>query len=179
MIFGKDTTAKNSIGNTSDVQACFLRGPVDTEIAVLIAGAPPEQAAVMAQRKKGVAARKGKAATRGKARKPAKSTRGKATKRTSARATPRKRVTKAKSKRAVAKKVVPTGETVIVDMVPIGETVIVDMIDEPVPGVMVVTEFEATRIRGPNAKPEQPEDCLLYTSPSPRDRTRSRMPSSA
>ena len=26
---------------------------------------------------------------------------------------------------------------------------------------------------------EQTEDCLLYTSPSPRDRTRSRMPSSA
>ena len=25
----------------------------------------------------------------------------------------------------------------------------------------------------------QPENCLLYTSPSPRDRTRSRMPSSA
>ena len=25
----------------------------------------------------------------------------------------------------------------------------------------------------------QPYDCLLYTSPSPRDRTRSRMPSSA
>ena len=25
----------------------------------------------------------------------------------------------------------------------------------------------------------QPGDCLLYTSPSPRDRTRSRMPSSA
>ena len=25
----------------------------------------------------------------------------------------------------------------------------------------------------------QPETCLLYTSPSPRDRTRSRMPSSA
>ena len=25
----------------------------------------------------------------------------------------------------------------------------------------------------------QEEDCLLYTSPSPRDRTRSRMPSSA
>ena len=24
-----------------------------------------------------------------------------------------------------------------------------------------------------------PKDCLLYTSPSPRDRTRSRMPSSA
>ena len=26
---------------------------------------------------------------------------------------------------------------------------------------------------------EQPQTCLLYTSPSPRDRTRSRMPSSA
>ena len=26
---------------------------------------------------------------------------------------------------------------------------------------------------------DQPIDCLLYTSPSPRDRTRSRMPSSA
>ena len=28
-------------------------------------------------------------------------------------------------------------------------------------------------------RPERPELCLLYTSPSPRDRTRSRMPSSA
>jgi hypothetical protein len=107
-----------------------------------IAGVPPEQAVVMAQQKKRVVAR-----TRGKARRPAKSARGKATKRASAKATPRKRVTKAKSKRPVAKKVVPTVETVIVDM-----------IEEPVPGVMVVTEFEATGIRGPNAKPEQPEE---------------------
>ena len=29
------------------------------------------------------------------------------------------------------------------------------------------------------AEMEEMEDCLLYTSPSPRDRTRSRMPSSA
>ena len=45
------------------------------------------------------------------------------------------------------------------------------------------------RVAGPNAKFGQPEvnlgiipgygGCLLYTSPSPRDRTRSRMPSSA
>ena len=28
-------------------------------------------------------------------------------------------------------------------------------------------------------KPDEYKDCLLYTSPSPRDRTRSRMPSSA
>ena len=101
----------------------------------------------MAKRKKRAAAHRGKAATRRKARKPAKSVRGKAAKRTNARATPRKRVTKAKSKRAVAKKVVPKVETVIVDM-----------IEEPVPGVMVVTEFEATGIRGPNANPEQPNE---------------------
>ena len=31
----------------------------------------------------------------------------------------------------------------------------------------------------PDHNLEQSEDCLLYTSPSPRDRTRSRMPSSA
>jgi len=159
MIFGKDTTAKNSIGITSDVQACFLRGPADTEIAVLIAGAPPEQAAVMAQRKKRVAARRGKAATRGKARKPAKSVRGKTAKRSSARATPKKRVTKAKSKRAVAKKVAPTVETVIVDM-----------IEEPVPGVMVVTEFEATGIREPNANPEQPKESRGAATPESEER---------
>ena len=28
-------------------------------------------------------------------------------------------------------------------------------------------------------RPDRPNGCLLYTSPSPRDRTRSRMPSSA
>jgi hypothetical protein len=149
----------NSIGNTSDVQACFLRGPADTEFVAFIAGAPPEQAAIMAQRKKRVAARKRKAATRGKARKPAKSVRGKTAKRTSARATPRKRVTKAKSKRAVAKKVVPTVETVIVDM-----------IEEPVPGVMVVTEFEATRIRGPNANLEQPKESRAAAPPESEER---------
>ena len=33
-------------------------------------------------------------------------------------------------------------------------------------------------LRGLDIEPE-PETCLLYTSPSPRDRTRSRMPSSA
>jgi hypothetical protein len=58
-------------------------------------------------------------------------------------------VSKAKSKRAVAKKMVPPVETVIVDI-----------IEEPVPGVMVVTEFEATGLRGPNANPEQPKEGL-------------------
>ena len=113
----------------------------------------------MAQQKKRAAARSGKAATRGKARKPAKSVRGKTAKRTSAKATPRKRVTKAKSKRAVAKKVVPTVETVIVDV-----------IEEPVPGVMVVTEFEATAIRGPNANPEQSEENRGVAAPKSEER---------
>jgi hypothetical protein len=123
------------------------------------AGALIELAAVMAKRKKRAAARRGKAATRGKARKPAKSVRGKSAKRTSARATPKKRVTKAKSKRAVAKKVVSTVETVIVDM-----------IEEPVPGVMVVTEFEATGIREPNANPEQPKESRGTASPESEER---------
>jgi hypothetical protein len=127
-------------------------------MAMLIAGAPPEKAAVMAKRKKRAAARSGKAATRGKARKPANSVRWKAAKRTSAKATPRKRVTKAKSKRAVAEKVVPTVETVM------------DIIEEPAPGVMVVTEFEATGIRGPNANPEQPEESRDAAPPESGER---------
>ena len=39
-------------------------------------------------------------------------------------------------------------------------------------------EFLITQ-RMPNARYGGYWDCLLYTSPSPRDRTRSRMPSSA
>ena len=39
-----------------------------------------------------------------------------------------------------------------------------------------LTEFNPT---GYNNQPNWASDCLLYTSPSPRDRTRSRMPSSA
>jgi hypothetical protein len=125
----------------------------------------------MAQRKKQAAARRGKAATRGKARKAAKPVRGKTAKHTTARAAPRKRVTKAKSKRAVAKKAVPTkakrpkpaGMTSV-------ETVIVDIIEEPVPGVVVVTEFEATGIRGPNANPEQPEESGGAAPPDSEER---------
>jgi hypothetical protein len=49
------------------------------------------------------------------------------------------------------------------------ETVIVDVIEEPVPGVMVVTEFEATGIRGPNANPEQPQKSRGATPPEPEE----------
>ena len=41
---------------------------------------------------------------------------------------------------------------------------------------IVRREIEGSGFRGKNKKYET---CLLYTSPSPRDRTRSRMPSSA
>ena len=41
------------------------------------------------------------------------------------------------------------------------------------------TWFFETFILKPFAPGYKPSDCLLYTSPSPRDRTRSRMPSSA
>ena len=38
----------------------------------------------------------------------------------------------------------------------------------------LIKPFESTQVREVKGK-----NCLLYTSPSPRDRTRSRMPSSA
>ena len=41
-------------------------------------------------------------------------------------------------------------------------------------------EYDAvSRLRDSQLGDERVKDCLLYTSPSPRDRTRSRMPSSA
>ena len=113
-------------------------------MAVIFAGIPSEKAAVMAQWKKRAAERRGRVPTRDKACKLVKSMHGKAINRARVKTTPRKRLTKLKPKLAVVKKAVPTVETVIVDM-----------IDEPVPGVMAVTEFLAMGMRGSNAKPEQ------------------------
>ena len=45
-------------------------------------------------------------------------------------------------------------------------------------GAFMVTPQELEAIVGPKVK-DAAAICLLYTSPSPRDRTRSRMPSSA
>jgi hypothetical protein len=39
---------------------------------------------------------------------------------------------------------------------PVVETVVVDVIEEPLPGVTVVTEFQATEVR--EASPEQPQE---------------------
>ena len=45
--------------------------------------------------------------------------------------------------------------------------------------VSLLADFLADRFKVKKALEQWMEDCLLYTSPSPRDRTRSRMPSSA
>ncbi len=99
----------------------------------------------MAQRKKRGAARK---ATLKRGRAP-KRARTRMVKRVAAKTTPKKRVTKTKAKRAATKKAPikapgpppPQGDAA-------AEKVIVDVIEEPVPGVTVVTEFEATRVQG-------------------------------
>src|SRR5260370_15935472 len=78
--------------------------------------------------------RRRKSATRGKARKVAKSARGKPTKRTVARAKP---------KRATVKKAAP--KVVRRTKQPAVETVVVDLIEQPAPGVITVTEVEETR----------------------------------
>jgi hypothetical protein len=41
---------------------------------------------------------------------------------------------------------------------PVVETVVVDVVEEPIPGVAVVTETEATEVRGAGAAPERPEE---------------------
>jgi hypothetical protein len=43
------------------------------------------------------------------------------------------------------------------------ETVVVDVIEEPVPGVNTVTEFEETEVREPSESPEQPEEREIWT----------------
>ena len=103
----------------------------------------------MAKRKKGAKVQKrgklprGNSATRGKASKVSKSARGKAKKRTIARAKP---------KRTAVKKAAQKNVQRMKHEIPAVETVIVDVIEEPVPGVITVTEFEETeaseRIRG-------------------------------
>ena len=106
----------------------------------------------MAQRKKRSAVRKGKSIARRKARKPSKSARGIPAKRTVARAIPRKRLAKANVKRG-AKKARKRVRAVKPPSTPAVETVVVAVIEEPVPGVTVVTEFEATEVREAGAAP--------------------------
>src|SRR5450756_2920927 len=102
----------------------------------------------MAQRKKRAMARKGRTVKRGKAPKRARSAQTRTAKRLVAKTRPKQQVTKAKPKRVAAKKAAPS-KTMPPKQPgkPQAATVIVDMIEEPVPGVLVITEFEATGIR--------------------------------
>ena len=86
-----------------------------------------------AQSKKRAKLRRGSSAARRKTRKASKPARG--TKRTVARARP---------KRAGAKKATRKREQRVYPPSPGVETAVVDVIEEPVPGVIAVTEYEET-----------------------------------
>ena len=109
----------------------------------------------MAQRKKRATVRKGTPTARGKVRKASKSRRGKSAKRSAAKTTPKKRLTKLRPKRAGAKKPArkkmrPTNPSV--------ETIIGNAVEEPVPGVITITEFEETEVHEEGEGPETPEE---------------------
>jgi hypothetical protein len=72
-----------------------------------------------------------------------------------ARATPRKR--SAKELKRGAKKPRKKVRAMKPPSIPVVETVVVDVIEEPLPGVTVVTEFEATEVREAGAAPAPPE----------------------
>jgi hypothetical protein len=126
----------------------------------------------MAKRKKQASPRKGTVSKRGKARtkrvsagprKAAKHTGAKArAKKAAHRVAPKTRAKKLglkpRAKRAASKKIGPRAtEPSRQAAEATKETVVVDIIEEPVPGVVVVTEFESVRASGPEAPCPQPE----------------------
>ena len=125
----------------------------------------------MAKRRARALARKGTASKRVKAGKKVKSTPRKSAKRTGAKARATKaarRVTaktkakkpgiKPRAKQAALKKVGPRPtEPSTKAAEATEETVIVDIVEEAVPGVVLVTEFEPVRTSGPDASSPQPE----------------------
>jgi hypothetical protein len=125
----------------------------------------------MAKRKVKALARKGTASKRGKIGKKVNAAPKKAAKRTgakvSAKKTARRGAAKTKAKKleikprarqAALKKVGPrpTEPSTKADE-GTEETIIVDIVEEAVPGVVVVTEFESGRTNGPEAPSPQPE----------------------
>ena len=122
----------------------------------------------MVQRKKR-ATLKAKSTARAKARKASKSARGKAANRTVAKPTPKKRLAKPEPKRAGAKKVARKKvRSMKPPSTPAVQTVVVDVIEEPVPGVTVVTEFEAIEVREPGTdKAKESQDSTPRESEEP------------
>jgi hypothetical protein len=125
----------------------------------------------MIKRKQRASARKKTASKRGKARTRIKSsprksakrvgrkTRAeKATKRDAVKTKAKKQTIKPRAKRTAPKKAAPPLSEAPTQLAEATEeNVIVDLIDEPVPGVVVVTEFEAVRISRPKADTPQSE----------------------
>jgi hypothetical protein len=126
----------------------------------------------MAKRKQRALSRKKTASKRRKARtrlKPAsrkaakragRKTRAEiAAKRVAVKTKAKKRATKPRAKRGAPKKAAPRPtEPRIQSVEATEETVIVDIIDEPIPGVVVVTEFESVRTSRPETPTLQPQD---------------------
>jgi len=125
----------------------------------------------MVKRKERALARKGTASKRGKAGKKVKSTPRKSAKRTGAKVSAKKTAqrvaaktkakklgTKPRARQAASKKVGPrpTEPSTRADE-GTEETIIVDIVEEAVPGVVVVTEFESVRASGPEAPSPRPE----------------------
>jgi len=125
----------------------------------------------MAKRKERALARKGTASKRGKVGKKVKSTPRKSAKRTGAKVSAKKTAQRAAAKtrakkpgikprarQAALKKVGPRPTDPSTKAAEATEeTVIVDIVEEAVPGVVVVTEFESVRTSGPEASSSQPE----------------------
>ncbi len=87
----------------------------------------------------------------GQARKVSKSARRKATKPTVVRVKPKRAGVKKAARKKVQRKKQPSAPAV--------ETAVVDAIQEPVPGVITVTEFEETEVREEIPGRDEPEEC--------------------
>ena len=124
----------------------------------------------MAKRKKQTRGRVKKSKTRANARKVSAARRKKTTKRTVSKARSSKRLTKAKPKRKGSKKVARKAAKRIVPVaMPEVETVIVDVIEEVAPGVMAVTEIEATEVRQPSSGSDERQGPQGTTAPKSED----------
>lgn len=113
----------------------------------------------MGKRKQRASARKKAASKRGKVRTKAKSAPRKAAKRVAVKTKAKKLATKARAKRAAPEKAapLPTEPSGQAAGAP-DETVIIDIIEEPAPGVVVVTEFESVRTSRPETPTSQPDE---------------------
>ena len=67
----------------------------------------------------------------------------------------------------------------IADLFGQSDSLVIGTATTPEGAQSISDRFEKLQIKGRGVVLDVSESCLLYTSPSPRDRTRSRMPSSA